>query len=136
MTKYSIGIDISKSDFHASFSTIDEKQHVKVIRSGTFKNNKIGFEAFEKCIKTTCSISGIPVSFTMEATGVYYENCALFLFSKGYSVSVVLPNKSKNTSLRWVLKLKMIRLMQGHLVAWVQSRLWKFGNQWGSFSTA
>ena len=95
MIKYSIGIDISKSDFHASFSTIDEKQYVKVIRSGTFKNNKIGFEAFEKCIKATCSAPGVPVSFTMEATGVYYENCALFLFSKGYSVSVVLPNKSK-----------------------------------------
>lgn len=95
MIKYSIGIDISKSDFHASFSTIDEKQYVKVIRSGTFKNNKTGFEAFEKCIKATCTAPGIPVNFTMEATGVYYENCALFLFSKGYSVSVVLPNKSK-----------------------------------------
>jgi transposase len=95
MIKYSIGIDISKSDFHASFSTIDEKQYVKVIRSGTFKNSKIGFGALEKCIKTTCCTAGVPVCFTMEATGVYYENCALFLFGKGYSVSVVLPNKSK-----------------------------------------
>lgn len=95
MTKYSIGIDISKSDFHACFSTIDEKQYVKVIRSGTFSNSKIGFAAFEKCIKATCSAVGIAVSIVMEATGVYYENCALFLFGKGYSVSVVLPNKSK-----------------------------------------
>jgi transposase len=31
----------------------------------------------------------------MEATGVYYENCALYLFSSGYSVSVMLPNKAK-----------------------------------------
>jgi len=32
----------------------------------------------------------------MEATGNYHESCALYLFEKGYSVSVVLPNKAKN----------------------------------------
>jgi transposase len=31
----------------------------------------------------------------MEATGVYYECCALFLFKAGLHVSVVLPNKAK-----------------------------------------
>jgi transposase len=37
----------------------------------------------------------IPLITAMEATGVYYENCALYLFGNGYSVSVVLPNKAK-----------------------------------------
>jgi transposase len=37
----------------------------------------------------------LPLSITIEATGVYFEACALFLFKAGYEVSVVLPNKAK-----------------------------------------
>jgi transposase len=95
MIKYSIGIDISKKDFHAFLSCIDAKQRVTILRSGTFKNNKTGFSGFVKWITAACSQKEIPVSFVMEATGVYCENCALFVFSQGYRVSVVLPNKSK-----------------------------------------
>ncbi len=43
MIKYSVGIDISKIDLHACLSTIDVLQNVKVIRSGSFMNNKTGF---------------------------------------------------------------------------------------------
>lgn len=95
MIKYSIGIDISKNDFHAYASSIDAHQQVKVLRSGKFANQKKGFTEFEKWVASTCAAPGIPVSIVMEATGVYYENCALFLFTKGFRVSVVLPNKSK-----------------------------------------
>ncbi len=95
MIKYSVGIDISKNDFHACLSSIDNGQNVKVIRSGKFKNNKAGFTELSQWIRSTCSNKEIPVSILMEATGIYYENCALFLFSKGFNVSVVLPNKSK-----------------------------------------
>jgi transposase len=31
----------------------------------------------------------------MEATGVYHENCALYLFERQFKVSIVLPNKAK-----------------------------------------
>ena len=95
MIKYSVGIDISKSDFHACLSTIDARQQVKVIRSGSFKNNKTGFSELTGWLKSSCTQKDIPVSILMEATGVYYENCALYLFQKKFSVSVVLPNKSK-----------------------------------------
>lgn len=95
MIKYSIGIDISKNDFHACLSSIDMEQRVKILRSGTFKNKKIGFLEFSKWVQTSCTNKDIPIRFVMEATGVYYENCALFLVQHDYSVSVVLPNKSK-----------------------------------------
>jgi len=88
-------MDISKNDFHACLSFIDAGQHVKVIRSGKFKNNKDGFTELTQWINSSCSNKEIPVSILMEATGIYYENCALFLFSKGFNVSVVLPNNSK-----------------------------------------
>jgi hypothetical protein len=39
--------------------------------------------------------SAIPLVTVMEATGVYYEQCAFFLFKAGYIVSIILPNKAK-----------------------------------------
>lgn len=95
MNKYSIGIDISKNDFHACISGIDSYQRVKVLRSGTFKNKSEGFADFIKWVKNTCKDTAIPLVFLMEATGIYYENCALYLFKSGFNVSVVLPNKAK-----------------------------------------
>ncbi len=95
MLKYSIGIDISKSDFHACLSSIDSTQHVKVLRSGKFQNKRAGFESLIKWVKLTCKDPAIPIHFIMEATGVYYENCALYMFTAGNKVSVVLPNRAK-----------------------------------------
>ena len=80
MNKYSVGIDISKNDFHACFSGMDNSQHVKVIRSGTFTNNKKGFFEFSKWMEVTTKQKDTPLFITMEATGVYFENCALYLF--------------------------------------------------------
>src|SRR5690606_14239469 len=37
----------------------------------------------------------VPLVVVMEATGIYYEQLAFYLFKSGYSVSVVLPNKAK-----------------------------------------
>ncbi len=95
MIKYSIGIDISKKNFHVCLSSVDVLQHVKVHRSGSFANSKVGFEQFHKWIKASCSQQNTPLFIVMEATGVYYENCAMYLSSQGYNVSVVLPNKAK-----------------------------------------
>jgi transposase len=93
--KYSIGVDVSKSSFHVCLSRIDELQKVKVLRSGTFTNKEKGFQEFSKWIEKSCSLPSMPLFITMEATGVYYENLALFLFLNGFTISVVLPNKAK-----------------------------------------
>jgi len=44
MLKYSLGIDVSKKDFHACLSVIDVNQHVKVKASRKFSNNQQGFK--------------------------------------------------------------------------------------------
>jgi transposase len=95
MVKYSIGIDVSMEKFHACLSSIDASQKVKVERSGTFYNSEKGFSAFKTWIRESLKNAGLSLTITMEATGVYYENLALFLYQKGYRVSVVLPNKAK-----------------------------------------
>ena len=95
MLKYSLGIDMSKNLFHACLSFIDALQQVKVIRSVTLANNTTGFKQLLKWIDCCCKQKDIKLTVVMEATGVYYENCALFLHKNGLAVSVVLPNKSK-----------------------------------------
>lgn len=95
MKKYSIGIDISKKDFHACFS-MRENESIKVLRSGTFLNTTDGFKKLEGWIKDCLKKWGdAPLKIVMEATGVYFENCAFWLNAKGYQLSVVLPNKAK-----------------------------------------
>ncbi len=95
MIKYALGIDISMKSFHVCLSTMDATQHVKVKASTSFTNNQTGFKALLLWIQKHYKQTEIPLAIAMEATGVYYEQCALFLFKAGFNVSVVLPNKAK-----------------------------------------
>lgn len=95
MLKYSLGIDVSKDEFHACLSTIDFNQQVKVKASRKFTQTPQAFKELVIWINKHRKDTRIPLSVVIEATGVYYEACALFLFKAGYSVSVVLPNKAK-----------------------------------------
>jgi transposase len=95
MLKYSLGIDVSKKEFHACLSVIDSHQQVKVKGSRKFVNQQQGFCDLTDWIAKHRKEAQTPLAITMEATGVYFEACALFLFKEGYAVSVVLPNKAK-----------------------------------------
>lgn len=93
--KYSVGIDVSKADFKANISVIDTLQKVSVKASSSFYNTSDGFEKFMTWIKKHHKETSIDIHFVMEATGVYYENLAWFLFKLEQKVSVILPNKAK-----------------------------------------
>lgn len=93
--KYSVGIDASKDKMRCCKSTIDDKQVVKVKSSKTISNNLSGFRGLETWIEKNHTDKSIPLVICIEATGIYHENCAMFLNKQGYNVSVVLPNKSK-----------------------------------------
>lgn len=95
MLKYSLGIDVSKQEFYACLSVIDFNQLVKVKASRKFSNDAQGFKELLHWISKHRKENNIPFAVTIEATGVYFEACALFLFKAGYVVSVVLPNKAK-----------------------------------------
>ncbi len=95
MLKYALGIDVSKKDIHVCLSAIDAKQQVKVKSSSKFANNVHGFKDLLVWLNRHKKESDIPLVNVIEATGVYYEACALFLFKAGLSVAVVLPNKAK-----------------------------------------
>ena len=78
MLKYSVGLDISAKTIHACISAIDAVQKVTVKASRKIDNSKAGFvqlcEWMEKHIKQ----KELPIVITMEATGAYYEHCALY----------------------------------------------------------
>ncbi len=103
--KYSVGIDIGKLEFAACISSIDLEQRVKVIATRQFKNTDKGFSLFLEWVKSKIK-EETKVVFSMESTGIYYENLAYFLFESGCFVSVILPNRSKKYLLSIGLKSK------------------------------
>lgn len=95
MLKYCVGIDVSKTDLQCCISVIDQLQKVTVRSSAKFANTKAGFILLHQWITTRHSNKEVPLVVVMEATGVYYEQAAMYLFQQHYSISVVLPNKAK-----------------------------------------
>ncbi|MGS2761422.1 IS110 family transposase [Sinomicrobium sp. M5D2P9] len=97
MRKICAGIDISMDDFHGCIKIRLEDGSVKIKGTRSFKNNRKGHEEFlEWVLKTKGPGHSCPIRFVMEATGVYYEDLAYFLYKKDQEVSVVLANKIKN----------------------------------------
>ncbi len=92
--KYSVGLDVSSKKINASISVIDEKQKVVCKSSTEICNTLKGFAVLEDWISKHKK-EAIPVVICMEATGIYHENCAYYLYEKGFNVSIILPNKAK-----------------------------------------
>ena len=92
--KYSVGLDVSSKKIDVCISVIDSMQKVTVKSSTQITNTKKGFDALKLWIAKHKK-EDIPVVICMEATGIYHENCAYFLFEKGFNVSIILPNKAK-----------------------------------------
>jgi len=93
--KYSVGLDVSSEKVNGCISVIDTNQKVIVKSTTTFSNNVKGFKDFETWCKKHHQNKEIQLVVCMEATGVYHENCALYLHDKNYKVSIILPNKAK-----------------------------------------
>ncbi len=76
------------------FSVIDTEQQVTIKATHKFENNPKGFTLFLDWVKKH-NKQPIPVVFLVEASGVYHEQLAWYLFEHNQSVSVILPNKAK-----------------------------------------
>lgn len=91
--KQAIGIDIAKDSFQVCYS-LQLSDQVKIIGSRTFKNTSAGFSQFiqwaDKKNKTKD-----PIHYLMEATGVYGEKLATFLYDNNQKVYVVPANRAK-----------------------------------------
>ncbi len=95
--KQAVGIDISKATFSACVCKVDETQHCEYSKVLSFPNDKKGFSEMMKWVKTQSSkANNVQTVFIMEATGVYYEDAAYYLYEQKKTVHVVLPNTSKH----------------------------------------
>jgi transposase len=92
--KQNNGIDISKDDFKVSLLALSNDFEIIKLGAKTFINSTNGFNEFIKWLNEKGK-DNIKATFTMEATGVYYESLAYFLFEHEFTVHVVLPNQSK-----------------------------------------
>lgn len=86
MSKWILGIDISKNTFDTALLK-DEK-----IRHEVFDNNLKGFKALSKWLRGT---DVDLVQACMEATGRYGDALARYLFMSGHEVSMVNPKRIK-----------------------------------------
>ena len=88
MSEIFMGIDISKASFDTAI-LMSEK-----IKTKKFSNNKNGFKLMMDWLKT-CNIRAENTHVCMEATGIYYESLADFLYQNKFMVSVVNPARIK-----------------------------------------
>jgi transposase len=92
--KQSVGLDVSKDSLAACFCQSEKGKALRIVSSRSFKTSAGGFQQMHKWIEKHRSDQGVELRLLMESTGVYYEEAAYFLKSKGYGLSVVLPNKT------------------------------------------
>lgn len=92
--RQNIGIDVGMFHFYVRHTIMDIEGNIKHSKAVKFSNKASGFKTFLKWAKKI-SYPDLPLRFTMEATGVYYEGLAYFLYEQGEHISVLLPNMAK-----------------------------------------
>lgn len=92
--KQNVGIDVSMDKFDANFTVLDKFFNKECKGTKQFSNDSDGFikllEWSDRYKET-----GMELSFTMEFTGVYYEQLAYWLKSADQIVYIVVPSKAK-----------------------------------------
>ena len=83
-----IGIDVSKNKLDCAL--INDSNHAKFKFKGV-SNSEDGFIALIDWLSKHIKSTAQEYHFVMEATGVYHERCAEWLFNTGSKVSVVNP---------------------------------------------
>jgi transposase len=89
-----VGIDIAKDEFVASLAMMNQAFEVAHKRTKSFPNSLAGFHKLAKWVKQYC-LAQVNTCYVMEATGVYYQNLAYWLYEHSLPVSVILPKQFK-----------------------------------------
>jgi transposase len=120
MTPTFLGIDISKKDFHVVL--LKEERGLKPKK---ITNDTAGFENLNKWLKK----SGVEeLHACMEATSIYGDALAEFLYEAGYQVSVVNPARIKGFAKSELLRTKTDSVdaaLIARFCAAIKPSLWK-----------
>jgi len=93
--KYAVGIDVDSQELEACIVTIDHTQAIQVQARRRFDNTPSGFKKLDRWIRKNHRHPKVRLVCLMEASGVYYEQAALWLQRSGYHTSVILATKAR-----------------------------------------
>jgi len=97
LLKQTVGIDVAQNELVVSLGRMDEHLSIEVYAYKVFANTKKGYSALVSWVNKQTSTS-TEIRYVMEATGVYHESLAYYLYNVKKQVSIVLPNKISNYS--------------------------------------
>lgn len=86
------GIDVAKNELVVSLGRMNADTSIEVFSNKCFANSNKGFSDLTTWVAKMMS-NETRVLFVMEATGIYHEAFAYYLFDKNQLISIVLPNK-------------------------------------------
>jgi len=92
--KEALGIDVSKSSLSLCLGMLGSNLSKEFVSRPDVSNDKTGFKDLIIWLKEASSCSSKPI-VVMEATGVYHEGIALYLYELGYKVSVMQSGRVK-----------------------------------------
>ncbi len=95
ITKQIVGVDIGKDSFYACYKIQQADNRVVLKGTKSFDNNPSGMANFNIWCNKRNKTPEIGPIIVMEATGVYYEELAYFLYFKEQIISVQLAQKIK-----------------------------------------
>lgn len=94
--RYGLGLDISKSHFHACLVVIDPNtRKIKVVASRKFEQNLGGFNALYAWLKAKIKDIELLDQVVMEATGCYHEKVLYYLHDRRLPVCLVTGKHAK-----------------------------------------
>jgi transposase len=93
--RYVVGLDVAKADVQACLSRLDDQQRVTVKATRKFNNDANGHQALREWVGQHTKANPRPVSYVMEASGVYHEALAWYLHGDGQPLSILLPRRAK-----------------------------------------
>lgn len=95
VVKQVLGVDVAQKELVVTLGRMFNDLTIDLYGYKVFRNNKTGIISLLKWVKSQIK-EDIKVQFVMEATGVYHQKFAYYLYEKGYNLSIVLPNKISN----------------------------------------
>jgi transposase len=93
--KQVVGIDIAQKELVVCLGRMDDSIASELYARQVFVNSKKGFAALLAWVKKHTDTE-LAVQYVMEATGVYHESLAYFLYDQECSLTIVLPSKISN----------------------------------------
>ncbi len=92
--KQNVGIDVSMESFNANISTLNNQFKKQCLGTKKFSNDYQGFKELMQWTNKHKDTEA-ELSYTLEFTGVYYEQLAYFLRANKGVVYMVIPSKAK-----------------------------------------